>query len=241
MSLVNPTPGRCLIIPWLMLCSCAPLMKQVDEVPTLHSEATSSHADARGLQMSAAPWAGAHTLRSVGLLTEIVQRQTDLQIVLLDAHPQPPVIYSDGLVPKGAGQELADYLLDGGFFFGNLTPDMEQELRDHEDLGGDDLRVDQLTPDHPLVNCYYDLRSEMNGQERRPSNNGGQGLEWRTALAPIGYFVQGRLAGLGGLSLSKHMYRKRVQTMPVEVKAIINAVVFAHLQRDAAQEPRLGD
>ncbi|HJP29710.1 MAG TPA: DUF4159 domain-containing protein [Candidatus Latescibacteria bacterium] len=252
-DLVAPAFSLSRLWPLLILCAlpaCAPLMVPVSE--TTPGGGTSSSGlprltrDESTLSIAAvgsAEGSGAVAARSMEYLLDVIESNTDLRVTPVSGGrglamgdedlADVPVVYSDGPLPVEAGEHLAAYLLAGGFFVGDLRGGVEEGLQGHDILvQGDNLRIELLEGSHPLLSCYYDLRSATDTAERRSTASGKQ-TTWETPLKLKGYFVLGRLAGIGGeerLSLQQYAYQRTVEGIPAEAKAVVNALVYAHLQ-----------
>lgn len=185
--------------------------------------------------------------RSLEYLVDLVARQTDVPLRLVGGSAglsvdqvdagEVAVLVIDGVRPAQDGLALARYLLAGGFFVGNLRGEAEAGLRSHEGLRyGDALTAEALPDDHPVYTCYYDLRAATALSDHSTAA-GKEGVDaWVRPPAVTAVFANGWLAGLSAdpaLTWEPPLLAPERAGVPFPVKLVVNAIVFAQLQRDA--------
>ncbi|MEW6756375.1 MAG: DUF4159 domain-containing protein, partial [Candidatus Latescibacterota bacterium] len=140
-----------------------------------------------------------------------------------------PVIYPVGAPNESEMENLARYLLAGGFVYGWL--DFSQILEKYGGLvNGQDFWAERLTDDHPLFSSFFNIKGGggLSGLNEASLANQKSGLyNWQSIQ---GFFLRGRLAGISfshGTGLLNADYN---QDATRQMQMAVNVVVYALTQ-----------
>jgi hypothetical protein len=137
-----------------------------------------------------------------------------------------PIIYPVGEPNESEMENLARYLMDGGFVLGWLN--FEEILQKYGGLvAGKDFYTQRLTDDHPVFSSYFDIK----GGGVLAGNIGNAEKEYAATWYHItGFFIRGRLAGISmshgmgfGMATYDHDSTRAMQM-------VVNIVVLALTQ-----------
>ncbi|MEW6755872.1 MAG: DUF4159 domain-containing protein, partial [Candidatus Latescibacterota bacterium] len=172
-------------------------------------------------------------VRNVDALVDAVNENTGIRARFLGQ-----VTYDDNrlmevpiIVPVGAPNEsemenLARYLLAGGFVYGWL--DFNQILEKYGGLvAGQDFWSERLTDDHPVWRAFFDIKG---GGVLMPSGEPA-GKGWVTNWASTqGFFIRGRLAGISFSHGTPWLGADYNQDATRVLQMAVNIVVYALTQ-----------
>ena len=142
---------------------------------------------------------GQRDLRTLGFLREALNDYTGVRADLLgditydDSRlMEVPIIYPAGDPNESEMENLARYLIGGGFILGELTRPMEEGLIKYGGLvRGRDFWTENLPEGHPIFSSFFDVNTNI------PSGQySGIHMKWSGWLNTVGYFVQGRLVAV---------------------------------------------
>ena len=146
-----------------------------------------------------------------------------------------PVLFADSPEEKDDWRYLIDYMLVGGFVVGNLSRGFSEAFARHTGLvPGDDVWIALMDQSHPVFNCYYDLQNGVFTEAAQPAAGGKSGRENREKLVFVGYYVQGRLAGLSSeppLDFLPGLHAAKGK-LTAQGKVVINTMVYVLGQED---------
>lgn len=140
-----------------------------------------------------------------------------------------PIIYPVGTPNESEMENLARYLLAGGFVFGWL--DFNQILEKYGGLiNGQDFWSERLTDDHPLFSAFFDIKGGgvLSGLNENSLGNQKAGVySW---MSTQGFFIRGRLAGISfshGTGWRNHVYNSDATR---QLQMAVNVIVYALTQ-----------
>jgi hypothetical protein len=137
-----------------------------------------------------------------------------------------PIIYPVGAPNESEMENLARYLINGGFVFGWLN--FEEILEKYGGLvAGKDFYQQRLTDDHPVFSSFFDIK----GGGALAANLGNTEKEYQaTWYSMTGFFIRGRLVGISmshgmgfGMATYGHDSTRAMQM-------VVNIVVLALTQ-----------
>ena len=144
-----------------------------------------------------------------------------------------PVILPYGSPNESEKENLARYLLAGGFVFGGIWTEALEKYGGL--VSGKDFWTQRLPDDHPVYSAFFDLKGGVPAAYYG-TWSGKQGRESWNALT--GYFIKGRLAGISshqGWGWENHQYGSD-STRTLQLA--INIIVFA-LTQEGSMTQRL--
>ena len=153
-------------------------------------------------------------LRSIDALCDVLNEYTGLQASFIGT-----ITYDDErlleipiIIPQGAPNEselehLARYMLAGGFIMGGYWS--EALVKYGGLVEGQDFWTERLTDGHPIFSAFFDLKSGLGG---------GGGGAWREIVT--GYFIRGRLVGIGGVGGAGGNIRSNQMAVNVVIYAL---------------------
>ena len=141
---------------------------------------------------------GRLNMRTIDILRDALNDYTGLQadfvgtITYDDSRiMEMPIIIPSGTPNESEMENLAHYLLAGGFVFGSIWTEALEKYAGL--VSGRDFWTERLPNDHPVYRAYFNLKGGVpTGVGATP--NGKQGVQSWNVLT--GYFVKGRLAGI---------------------------------------------
>jgi hypothetical protein len=125
-----------------------------------------------------------------------------------------PVIIPQGTPNESEMEHLAKYVLAGGFIFGGVATEYLEKYGGL--VNGEDFWTQQLADTHPLFSAFFDVRGGATVAPSTQSKNYRSG--WR-GLDVTGYFVLGRLAGIGGIPINS-----QTRTLQMDINVIVYAL-----------------
>lgn len=131
-------------------------------------------------------------------------------------------------------QNMASYLLAGGFFLGAMPPQLLQGLEKYAGLvRGRDFWEARLPDDHPIYTAFFDILGGV------PSGNyPGRNTKWDGPYALIGQFLKGRLISVyAPQGFGWDNYRHFGDTTR-QMQMAVNIVVYA-LTQEGSMTQRL--
>jgi hypothetical protein len=135
-----------------------------------------------------------------------------------------PVIIPQGAPNESEMEHLARYVLAGGFIFGGVSTEYLEKYGDL--VNGQDFWTENLPQSHPIFSAFFDVKGGV------PNNKNAQSKGYRNSWSGIGatgYFVHGRLAGIGGIPIN-------TQTRSLQMN--INVIIYA-LTQEGSMTQRL--
>ena len=125
-----------------------------------------------------------------------------------------PVIIPQGTPNESEMEHLAKYVLAGGFIFGSVATEYLEKYGGL--VNGEDFWTQQLEDTHPLFSAFFDVKGGATVGASTQSKNYRSG--WR-GLDVTGYFVLGRLAGIGGIPINS-----QTRTLQMDINVIVYAL-----------------
>ena len=134
-----------------------------------------------------------------------------------------PVIIPQGTPNESEMEHLARYVLAGGFIFGGVSTEYLEKYGGL--VNGQDFWTQRLPESHPVFSAFFDVKGATlaRNTQSKTYRHGWQGL------GVTGYFVQGRLAGIGGVPINS-------QTRCLQMD--INVIIYA-LTQEGSMTQRL--
>jgi hypothetical protein len=146
-----------------------------------------------------------------------------------------PAAADRNILPNEAEvQNMAKYLLAGGFFLGSMPPAILQGLEQYGGLvQGRDFWEARLPDDHPVYTSFFDILGGV------PSGNyPGRNTKWDGAYALIGQYLRGRLIGVyARQGFGWDNYRHFGETTR-QMQMAVNIIVYA-LTQEGSMTQRL--
>ncbi|MCC7263147.1 MAG: DUF4159 domain-containing protein [Candidatus Latescibacteria bacterium] len=131
-------------------------------------------------------------------------------------------------------QNMAAYLLAGGFFLGAMPPQLLQGLEQYGGLvKGRDFWEARIPDDHPIYTAFFDILGGV------PSGNySGRSAKWDGPYALIGYFLKGRLVSVyPSQGFGWDNYRHNGETTR-QMQMAVNIIIYA-LTQEGSMTQRL--
>lgn len=125
-----------------------------------------------------------------------------------------PIIIPQGTPNESEMEHLARYVLAGGFVFGGISTEYLEKYGGL--VNGHDFWTQQLSHNHPLFSAFFDIKGGATVSPTSQSKNYRSG--WR-GLDVTGYFVLGRLAGIGGIPINS-----QTRTLQMDINVIVYAL-----------------
>ena len=130
-------------------------------------------------------------------------------------------------------ENLAHYLLSGGFVFGSIWTEALEKYAGL--VSGQDFWTERLADDHPVYSAYFDLKGGVPAGNPPSLGNGKQGVQSWNVLT--GYFIKGRLAGISsrqGWGWSNHIYDGDSTR---SLQLAVNVIIYALTQEGSMAAP----
>ena len=126
-----------------------------------------------------------------------------------------PIIIPSGAPNESEMEHLARYVLAGGFIFGGVSPEYLEKYGGL--VNGQDFWTESLPESHPVFSVFFDIKGGgvPNGRSTQSKNYRGA---WR-GLNVTGFFVQGRMAGIGGVPINT-----QTRTLQMDINVILYAL-----------------
>jgi hypothetical protein len=106
-----------------------------------------------------------------------------------------PIIIPIGAPNESEMENLARYLVNGGFVYGWLN--FEEILQKYGGLvAGKDFYTQRLTDDHPVFSSFFDIKGGGALSGLNENSLGSQKEGVYTWFSMTGFFIRGRLAGI---------------------------------------------
>ena len=125
-----------------------------------------------------------------------------------------PIIIPQGSPNESEMEHLAKYVMAGGFVFGGISTEYLEKYGGL--VNGQDFWTQQLAETHPLFSAFFDIKGGATVSPTSQSKNYRSG--WR-GLDVTGYFVLGRLAGIGGIPING-----QTRTLQMDINVIVYAL-----------------
>lgn len=186
---------------------------------------------ASSIEMGSVGHAGLN-LKTIDLLADALNEYTGIKaefvgsITYDDARlMEMPIIIPQGSPNESEMEHLARYVLSGGFIFGGVS---QEYLEKYGGLvNGQDFWTEKLPEDHPIFTAFFDVRGGI--PIRNHTSNSKSGINSWSGRGMTGYFVRGRLVGIGGVPIN---------TQPRTLQMDINVMIFA-LTQEGSMTQRL--
>jgi len=184
-------------------------------------------------------------ISEVELLVKAVNEYTGLQARFLgqitydDSRLMDvPIIVPFGVPNESELENLARYLMTGGFYVGGYSLEwryVEEALAKYGNLvQGQDFWIERLGPEHPIFHSFFDIKGGAPSGSG-PPGNGKEGMyTWQYTE---GYFVRGRMVGVG-FSLGTGWTNSRTSFLDTsrQFQMAINIIVYALTQEGSVTQ-----
>ena len=137
-----------------------------------------------------------------GLKAEFIGTITYDDIRLLEL----PILIPQGSLNEGEMENYARYMMSGGFIMGGYHS--EALIKYGGLVPGYDFWSERLLPDHPIFNAFFSLEGGTGGH-----------IDWRDIVT--GYFIRGRMVGIGGVGWGSDPRRNQMA---------VNVIIYALTQ-----------
>ncbi len=152
-------------------------------------------------------------LRSIEALCDVINEYTGLEAKFIGTITyddrrllELPILIPQGSLNEGEMENYARYMLSGGFIMGGYHP--EALVKYGGLVKGYDFWSERLLPDHPIFNAFFSLKGGTGGH-----------VDWRDIVN--GYFIRGRMVGIGNVGWGSN---------PRYNQMAVNVVVYALTQ-----------
>jgi hypothetical protein len=206
---------------------------------------------ARAVATGTVGW-GSVNVRQVDALRDAVNEYTGLQADFIGSIAydderllEVPVIIPQGIPSESEMEQLAKYLLAGGFVIGETLEAEEARLfwaaweEALEKYGGlvrgQDFWKARLPDDHPLFTSFFDIRGGMTTGYPPSLGSKSELNKWNYLL---GYFVKGRLAGVSPCTEWGWMNQRYGGGSTRQLQVAVNIIVYA-LTQEGSMTQRL--